>query len=65
MPEEYDGICAACFQPIRKNQVMVRFRSKGRSFHEDCVELFPKNFYVLLEKRKAENLKRRVDDGRI
>lgn len=53
----YSGICSCCFRPIEEGKAF-RFREKGRSFHEDCVEKNPKNYYVALEKRLAKNNKR-------
>ena len=50
---DYTGICAACFEPIRKDEKAFRFREKGRKFHEVCAKN-EGNYYVRLEMRLAE-----------
>jgi len=48
----YEGICAACFSPIRSGEGM-KIRKNGRNFHITCTSIYPDNYYVKLEKRLA------------
>ena len=50
---DYNGICAACFEPIGKDEKAFRFRPKGRKFHEACAKSAG-NYYVRLEMRLAK-----------
>lgn len=46
--DDYEGICTGCFEPIRKGEGM-KFREKGRSFHERCINKNPNGYYIKLE----------------
>jgi hypothetical protein len=48
---DYTGICAACFEPIR-DEDLFQFRESGRKFHKNCAKK-ERNFYVRLEKKLA------------
>lgn len=50
---EYAGICACCFWPVECGKEK-RFREPGRTFHATCVEKYPNDYYVKLEKRIAK-----------
>lgn len=47
--EGYVGICAECFEPIKKGEEFS-FRSEGRKFHRRCVDDRPNGYYVALER---------------
>lgn len=49
---DYTGICAACFEPIRRDEDLFQFRESGRKFHKNCAKK-ERNFYVRLEKKLA------------
>lgn len=49
---EYAGICACCFAPVECGEEK-RFRQPGRTFHAKCVEKYPDDYYVKLERRLA------------
>lgn len=51
--EGYCGICACCFEPI-ENGEMVTLREGGRHFHKKCVEEYPDDYYVKLERRRSK-----------
>lgn len=47
----YEGICAACFEPIREGQG-YKFREKGRNFHKRCIES-ARDYYIRIEEIEA------------
>lgn len=49
---EYAGICACCFAPVELGSEK-RFREPGRTFHATCVERYPDDYYVRLERKLA------------
>lgn len=59
---DYSGICRCCFAPIVSGHEL-RLRPNGLLFHRRCVELYPDNYYLKLERRRLarqlqhENLK--------
>jgi hypothetical protein len=53
MLREYIGQCFVCFGMVEKGRG-YQIRKGGRLFHEECVHNTPLGYYVLLEKKHAE-----------
>lgn len=50
--KDFVGVCACCLGPVLAGHE-TRFREPGRTFHATCVDKYPNDYYVKIERRLA------------